>query len=167
MRLVTSSNFCSPCIEGLWRSLLMRVNLVDRFWGGSCHKPDEYSKQYHLTLDIRLLPLAQFRNDTLQGGGSGRSKESYSLTWSKLEGGKVFPEFQNSTKFLINDTDTQTWFGVDVEFHTDEVRNDPFHLLRSRWFFANLSPCEGQMEPRIIVTQDYAEVVSSMRNPEM
>jgi len=154
MRPMTSSNLCSPCTEGLWLSLFSRVNLVDGF-GGVCHKPDEHSDEYHLKQEVRVIPLAQFRNNTSSLSlDDAKSHESFNITWSRMGTGEVYSEFQNSTTFILKDSDVRKWIQVDVEFHTDEVRSDPKRMLRSSWFILSFNTCEEILNPKVFATQD-------------
>jgi hypothetical protein len=157
MRDVTSPDFCAPCTEGLWRALFSRINIVDTF-GGGCHPPDEHSDQYHWNMEMNLLPLAQFRNLSLSGATS--RNESFSITYTRLEDGKPYPELQNSTSFITNDSDVGVWYQADLQFHTDEVKSDPDNLLTSSWYFVTINYCKDIMEPEFIVTQNYSEVAS-------
>ena len=75
MRIVTSPNFCKVCLEGLWYSLLRRVDLIDDL-------EVECSSQaggtgFLRTANLKLVPLAQFRADAVT------ANESYSVTWYK------------------------------------------------------------------------------------
>jgi hypothetical protein len=150
MRRVTSPNFCPPCIEGLWRSLLRRVSLIDGMSSGS-HGPDAHSDQNHTYIELHLLPLAQFRETNIF---SEPLKESFSITYSRLGNGNVIHKFQNSTNFFINDDEVRIWFHVEIEFHTDEVRSDPDGLLRTSLFFVVLGNFEDQTELKLVVTSD-------------
>jgi len=154
MRIVTSPNFCSPCIEGLWLSLFNRINLVDGL-GGVCHKPDDHSDEYHYKMDLHVIPLAQLRNDTPSLDlDKLKHHESLNITWSNSETGEVYSDYQNSTTFMLKDSDVQKWIRMDIEFHTDEVRSDPGGMLKRLWFILNFNTCEEILNPKVIVTQD-------------
>jgi len=140
MRLVTSPNFCSPCIEGLWLSLFRRVGLIDTF-GGAAHPPDDHLDKNHTVITLGFLSLGQFRGqDQDEDPDLESPKEHVSVTYSKLEDEKKYPEFQDSSEFVIKEEDYGKWFRADVQFHTEEVRNDPHNTLTNGLLFMALAP---------------------------
>lgn len=120
MRQVPTPNFCKVCREGLWMSLLRRVDLVDHTIV-SCHHDFE-TKKSKTTIDLKLVPLGQFREGSMFPG------EGYTITWSK--DGQILDEFTNKTH-LEGSPDSST-YTVDVKFATEEVRVDKDGLLTSR-----------------------------------
>lgn len=115
MRQVTTPNFCKVCIEGLWLSLLRRVDLIDDVatacGGGG------------LTAELALVPLAQFRADAVAPA------ESYSVVWTR--DGEVLHEFTNQTRLVVEKVKEGAVYAVDVAFATEEVRKDKDGLLKS------------------------------------
>jgi len=150
MRLVTSPNFCAACTEGLWLSLFRRVKIVDSFVG-TCHPPDEHSDQHHKIMELKLLSLAQFRNASVL---DNIPKESYKITYSRFPGGEPLPEFQNSSSFVMNDDEVRTWFQIEIEFHSDEVRRDPDRLLRDNWILMSFDKCEESSSDDSFIATD-------------
>ncbi|KAK7689832.1 hypothetical protein QCA50_006471 [Cerrena zonata] len=61
MRIVTTPNFCKACLEGLWHSLLRRVDLIDDIVT-DCEIAPGFPTTWKRTLDLKLVPLAQFRD---------------------------------------------------------------------------------------------------------
>ncbi|KAF9453158.1 hypothetical protein P691DRAFT_802037 [Macrolepiota fuliginosa MF-IS2] len=123
MRVVTTPNFCKVCIEGLWLSLLKRVNLIDNFTE-SCTRaglPDPWAKSFNL----ELVPLAQLR----QGVEGPINNEAYAIVWEK--DGVVLDEFANQTYVTVDDAGSVGVYTVSVKFSTDEVRVDKEGLLKA------------------------------------
>lgn len=121
MRIVTSPNFCKACIEGLWLSLLKRVDLIDDV-EEACERQ---SGRWVKTIDLKLLPLAQFRADPAEN----KNHESYAITWSKDK--KVLKHFTNQTRLEVAGNDAVGTYAIGVQFTTDEVRVDKDKLLFS------------------------------------
>jgi hypothetical protein len=115
MRNMTHPNFCSVCKEGLWISLLKRVNLIDSI-SESC--TTERSK----VLEAKLLPLAQFRENPL-------ANELYTVSWKK--NGQVLSNFANLTQIEISSQVTGN-YTVDVQLYTDEIRLNDSNLKDSK-----------------------------------
>lgn len=124
MRSVTKPNFCKVCLEGLWLSLLKRIDLIDdsRIICG---------RDRHRTLEVDLVPLAEFREHPVS------SKESYSIAWSK--DGKVLPHFANMTH--VDVSDEVGMYHVDVQFSMEEVRVDKDKLLGASMSFTVTETC--------------------------
>ncbi|TFK39079.1 IgA peptidase M64-domain-containing protein [Crucibulum laeve] len=117
MRVVTSPNFCSVCTEGLWLSLLKRVDLIDNVTENCEWRSDPHSGGIWIkTINLHLLPLAQLRTDT----ASIKSEESYTITWKRA--GIVMNEFTNRTRLEIDDGHALGRYTISVQFTTDEVR---------------------------------------------
>ncbi|KAK0464786.1 IgA peptidase M64-domain-containing protein [Desarmillaria tabescens] len=115
MRLVTTSNFCKVCLEGLWHALLSKVNLIDDVTEGCSGK----SK----TLTVELIPLAQFRQVPIE------PNESYTITWSR--NGEVIEAFTNKTTLIVDENAGAT-YTVTAKYATTEVRVDKEgHLVDS------------------------------------
>lgn len=149
MRIVTTPNFCSVCIEGLWLSLLRRVNLLDDVtedcqWYSETQSTTPHSDFNSSTntnssrsfnsarlkkrLTAHLIPLAQFRSDT-DMHNMRRPKETYAITWSK--NGKPLEDFANETTVEIDDDEALGTYTIDVKYTTEEVRLDKDGLLIS------------------------------------
>lgn len=124
MRVVTTPNFCKVCIEGLWLSLLKRVNLIDNLTE-SCTR-ENLSGAWTKTLNLDLVPLAQFRD----GEDEPINSEAYTIIWEK--DGVTIDEFANKTYISMDDKDSIGQYTISVEFSTDEVRVDKEGLLKSR-----------------------------------
>lgn len=131
MRIVTTPNFCKVCLEGLWLSLLRRVDLIDSFRVGCVEttsdtpSPAPDAKKWKRTLEVDLVPLAQFREEGIDGD------ESYTITW--LKDREVLEAFTNKTRVEVDDNELAIGsYIVDVQFITPEVRVDKDHLLMSR-----------------------------------
>ncbi|KAJ7600264.1 IgA peptidase M64-domain-containing protein [Mycena floridula] len=105
MRVVTTPDFCTVCVEGLWYSLLSRVSLIEEV-KESC---SGLSKNLHLT----VVPLAEFRQVPID------VDESWTITWSHE--GKVISEFTNKTTLSI-DGDALGSYQIQVEYTTAEIR---------------------------------------------
>ncbi|KZP26330.1 hypothetical protein FIBSPDRAFT_732610 [Athelia psychrophila] len=131
MRAVTTPNLCNVCLEGLWHSLLKRVDLIDDITDGCTRS--EGSAEWSRTLELRLLPLAQFRDGGLISG------ESYSVLWKK--DGKLLDEYTNQTRLSLPDGTAQGKYAVEVEFTTKEVRVDTDALLTAKAEHIIDSPC--------------------------
>lgn len=124
MRSVTKPNFCKVCLEGLWLSLLKRIDLIDNF-------KIMCGRDRHRTFEVDLVPLAEFREHPIS------SEESYSIAWSK--DGKVLPQFANMTHVDVGD-EVGTYH-IDVQFSTEEVRVDKDGLLGASRSFTVTETC--------------------------
>ncbi|KAF9221527.1 hypothetical protein BS17DRAFT_710998 [Gyrodon lividus] len=129
MRSVVKPNFCKVCLEGLWLSLLKRVDLIEDL-RLTCSSPSTKM------IEVDLVKLAQFREQPI------KSAESYTIKWSK--DGQVLENFTNRTKVeLENITGT---YRVDVAYAIDEVRLDPQGYLKaSRTFDVTDNPSCAQV----------------------
>ena len=121
MRQVTTPNFCKVCIEGLWTSLLRRVDLIDDVVT-EC-STSAGSDKVNLTADLQLVPLASLRTDAVA------PEESYTILWTK--DGELLSRFTNKTQLIVEDADADAVYTVDVTFTTEEVRVDKEGLLSS------------------------------------
>ncbi|KAG6879333.1 hypothetical protein C0992_003467 [Termitomyces sp. T32_za158] len=125
MRSVTTPDFCKVCIEGLWLSLLRRVNLIDGIQEGceqrALEANESFTSTWTRTLDLTLVPLAQFRERQT------RAKESYIIEWRKDR--KLLSVFTNQTRLVLNDLEAIGTYSINVTFATDEVRLDKDNLL--------------------------------------
>lgn len=128
MRIVTTPNFCKVCLEGLWHSLLRRVDLIDNVEVG-CSELDRR------TVSLNLVPLAEFRTDAVA------ASESYSIMWYK--DGRVLDAFTNTTALDLDDGEALGHYTVDVQFSTEEVRVDKDNLLFSRSDFDIADRCSS------------------------
>ncbi|ETW82139.1 hypothetical protein HETIRDRAFT_61336 [Heterobasidion irregulare TC 32-1] len=121
MRLTTGPNFCKVCIEGLWYSLLSRVDPIDSL-ETDC-RLDAETETWKRTLNVTLIPLGQFREDPPD------ARESYTIVWT--QDGKELTRFANQTVVVVDDDEGLGEFGVGVRFVTEEVRSDPSGLLET------------------------------------
>lgn len=118
MRIVTSSNFCDVCVEGLWRALLERIELIDDIQTG-CHL--NMFGIVRRFIRASLIPLAQFRLEP------NEKNEAYIVVWSK--DGEELTEFSNKTTIEVDNVTGN--YTVEVRFITDEVRVDVEGYLTS------------------------------------
>jgi hypothetical protein len=120
MRLVTSPNFCSVCLEELWLALARRVSLIDAIdTSVSCN--GNAGQQSIITLT--LVPLAHLRDGGIVEG------ERYNIQWAK--DGNHLPKWDDQTEITLGNGDTGT-YAARVYFKTDEVRKDPKGYLSAR-----------------------------------
>jgi len=138
MRVVTSPNLCKVCTEGLWLSLLHRVDFIDDVISG-CKPSPSWPSEWLRTIDLQLIPLAQLRRFSNSSSPNLDLKESYSITWSK--NGQVLDQFQDQTHLEVDDVDGPGVYSIDVVFSTDEVRFDPEGLLTTGGEFNVLGHC--------------------------
>ncbi|KZT34453.1 hypothetical protein SISSUDRAFT_1115124 [Sistotremastrum suecicum HHB10207 ss-3] len=138
MRSVTLPNFCSPCLEGLWLSLLRRVDLIDEVTLKCV--PSKHSESSLLEIALDLLPLAHLREDAHES--LKYSAEAYVIHW-ELNGIRQ-EGWDNSTVIQIPENAMkgvgefeEGSVGVHVQFLTLEVRRDVKQLLQAwrtvRW----------------------------------
>jgi len=132
MRIVTTPNFCKVCLEGLWLSLLKRIDLIDGLTE-SCVR--NTGTQWFKALNLDLIALAHLRETK----GFGPSNETYSITWKK--DGKVLDIFQDQTYISLRDTEAVGKYSIHVQFHTDEVRLDRKGYLTSVREYEITSSC--------------------------
>lgn len=120
MRVVTSPNFCKVCLEGLWLSLLRRVDFVDDVtedceWRTDIGKPSSPGT-WVKAINLHLLPLAQFRSES----EGYLPSESYTITWTRA--GRVIHEFTNQTRLEIDNEQAVGSYTIKVKFASDEIR---------------------------------------------
>lgn len=137
MRLVTTPGFCKVCIEGLWLSLLRRVNLIDGIQEG-CEQGELKTNEnstfgWTKTLDLKLVPLAQFRSHQT------RTQESYTIKWWKDH--KLLNDFTNQTRLALNDLEAIGTYSISVAFATEEVRLDKDNLLTANSTYQISTTC--------------------------
>ncbi|RDB19088.1 hypothetical protein Hypma_014325 [Hypsizygus marmoreus] len=140
MRIVTSPNFCKVCIEGLWLSLLRRVSLIDDVKEACEWRPVPLTSttqegSWIKTLDLQLVPLAQFRSDAPEV----ERNESYTITWWKDR--RVLKEFTNMTRIEVAGDHQLGTYSISVKFSTDEVKVDKEKLLSSGIKYTVKSNC--------------------------
>ncbi|THH17272.1 hypothetical protein EW146_g3507 [Bondarzewia mesenterica] len=111
MRLTTRPDFCKVCIEGLWSSLLSRVDLIDGL-ETQCQL-DSDAQTWKRALNLRLVPIGQFREEPV------RAQESYTIEWT--QNGVQLAEFANQTVVVVDDEEALGVFEVAVKFATEEV----------------------------------------------
>ncbi|CCM05737.1 uncharacterized protein FIBRA_07969 [Fibroporia radiculosa] len=137
MRIVTSPNFCSVCLEGLWLSLLRRIDLIDDIkrtcvMGGTT---SGHASGWKSAIEVGLVPLAQFRGDTID------AQESYTIIWRK--DGEILEAFTNKTRVEVDDDVSLGVYTVDVQFATSEVRVDKDRLLVSNGTYEITETCSA------------------------
>ncbi|KAK0185747.1 hypothetical protein F5146DRAFT_1071337 [Armillaria mellea] len=125
MRLVTTSNFCKVCLEGLWHALLSKVSLIDSVSEGCSGK--------FKTLSVELIPLAQFRQVPIE------PTESYTITWSR--DGEVIDEFTNKTTLIVDENGSTT-YTVTAKYVTTEVLVDKEGHLVDSMEYTVIGACE-------------------------
>ncbi|KAJ6584528.1 hypothetical protein B0H19DRAFT_1249484 [Mycena capillaripes] len=123
---LTTPNFCKACLEGLWLNLLRDVTLIDAL-NESCPLQADGTVS---TLNLRLVPLAQFRTAVVEG-----LDESYTITWSK--DGAVLPGLTNKTQVDV----APGTYAVDVKYSTSEVRVDPNNVLSTHMDYTVSENC--------------------------
>ncbi|KAI0075088.1 hypothetical protein K474DRAFT_1600448 [Panus rudis PR-1116 ss-1] len=141
MRIVTTPNFCKACLEGLWLSLLRRVDFIDNI-DTSCELTPTFPSRWKRTLDLKLVPLGQFRPElVLDEVKLDDSSEKYEIHWYK--DGRALPEFDDLTHVEVDDEDGGGVgiYSVEVKFTTSEVRVDPDGLLLSGGDFNIVDRC--------------------------
>ncbi|KAH8085940.1 IgA peptidase M64-domain-containing protein [Cristinia sonorae] len=142
MRIVTTPDFCKACLEGLWLSLLRRVDFIDSI-SASCEQIGVSPPRFNRVLDLSLVPLAQFRlppEDDLQATARV-PEESYTIRWFK--DGAELEEFEGKTRVEVDDKDGQGvgLYTLEVMFKTEEVRIDTDGLLKSGGDFLVAETC--------------------------
>ncbi|KAG9315682.1 IgA peptidase M64-domain-containing protein [Chiua virens] len=124
MRTVARPNFCSVCLEGLWFSLLKRVDLIDDL-RVTCSGASRYM------VALELVALAQLREQPIERA------ESYTISWTK--DGRVLDAFANRTRVELDDAEGT--YRVDIIYAIDEVRLDPHGYLRASRTFDVTRAC--------------------------
>ncbi|KAF7972035.1 hypothetical protein HWV62_19259 [Athelia sp. TMB] len=138
MRAVTTPNLCKVCLEGLWHSLLKRVDLIDDITDVCLiHKG---SAGWSRTLELRLLPLAQFRE------APSLSSESYSIIWRK--DGILLDEYKNKTRLSFPDGGAKGIYAVEVELTTEDVKIDKDNLLTAKAEYTIDTSCVDKHQAR-------------------
>jgi hypothetical protein len=141
MRDVRKPNFCKVCTEALWLSLLKRVNLLDEVREGCrwIHPSGDFGRlsgltgRWQKTLDITLVPLAQFRKDAVG------TEESYIIKWTK--DGMPLGGFTNETRIEIDDEISLGTYTIEIKFVTEEVRLDRDNVLTTSSEFTVTKRC--------------------------
>ncbi|KAF9005471.1 hypothetical protein BDQ17DRAFT_1423958 [Cyathus striatus] len=131
MRIVTQPNLCKVCLEGLWFSLLRRVDLIDNVTEGCV----EHNGSLVKTIDLSLVPLAHLREED---EGAFKAKESYTITWRRV--GEVLKEFTNMTRIEVDNELAVAQYTISVEFATEEVREES-DLLKASLSYNVLEKC--------------------------
>lgn len=127
MRLVTFPDLCKACLEGLWLSLLQRVNLIEGVHEECIWTPASFSPfpgHWKKRLEVQLIPLARLRVEPIS------ATETFTIIWTK--DGQVLEDFTNKTRIEVDDGEALGTFSIDVKFATEEVRKDPHGRLTSR-----------------------------------
>jgi hypothetical protein len=140
MRAVTTPNFCKVCLEGLWLSLLRRVNLIDGIKEDCQERTtgDDTPARWVKTIEAQLIPLAHLRYDTQ----ASAVRESYTIIWHK--DGQILDKFTNKTVLEIDDDQILANYSLLVSFATNEVRRDDDGVLQSRQDLIVLKRCGGR-----------------------
>ncbi|KAF8627467.1 hypothetical protein AX17_006279 [Amanita inopinata Kibby_2008] len=137
MRAVTTPNFCKVCLEGLWLSLLRRVDLIDSIEEDCKWRSfdDGSHGTWVKTIEAKLVPLAHLR----QGTSAVSAKESYSIVW--YEDGRIQERFINKTVIEVDDSQIPRNYTILVKFSTDEIRLDREGLLERRREYEVTAKC--------------------------
>ena len=77
-------------------------------------------------VDLQLLPLAQFRTESII------PKESYTVKWKK--DGRTIQQFTNQPRFEVDGGDAVGRWTVMIKFATEEVRVDDARLYSRAQF---------------------------------
>ena len=117
MRIVTTPDFCSVCMEDLWLKLLKRVDLIDSI---SIESTSSGSKTHKVSL--KLAPLAELRDVPVP------EQESWLIEWYKGTDKKRLNDLTNRTTVELD----RGYYIVDVRFFTEEIRVDRERLTWSR-----------------------------------
>jgi hypothetical protein len=113
MRNMTTNQFCSVCKEGMWRSFLSKISLIDSV-NVECHASGHRAT-------VVPLKLAQFRQNGIISG------EKYTVVWTKNK--KRISEFDDLFTITIPASESAAEWKVKVVFETPEVRYDPDNAL--------------------------------------
>jgi hypothetical protein len=108
MRNMTSVDFCSPCIEGMWLELLNRMSLIDDV--------DVVSSGGNVAVTLAVVPLAQFR------AGGARPGEAYTVEWTR--NGVVQSNLANTYTFSGTQASLAGTWRVTVKYINPEIRRD-------------------------------------------
>lgn len=140
MRTVTTPNFCKVCLEGLWLSLLRRVNLIDGITEDCQERMvgEDTPARWVKTIEAQLIPLAHLRFDVQ----ASAARESYTIIWRK--DGQVLDSFTNKTVLEIDDHLIPANYSLSVGFATEEVRRDDDGVLQSRQDLIISERCGGK-----------------------
>lgn len=119
MRNMTSTEFCSVCIENMWLKFFERIELIDQVVVTDTTK-----------VAVRVIPLAQLRVNQTLG-----CHETLTVTWLKC--GVEQPQFQNlfHVDLACVPGGARGQWTVRVRFQTPAVRLDPRNLLQSEKAF--------------------------------
>lgn len=115
MRNMSSTDFCSPCIEGMWQQLLARMSLIDDVVVTTAGS--------QTSINLKVVPLAQFRE------GGARPGEVYSALWRLNNVAR--PEFDNQFSISLPTSSARGIWSVTVSFTTPEIRHDPSGVTTS------------------------------------
>lgn len=107
-----SVDFCDACIEGLWRSLLSPLTLVEEVTQIS-------HSETQTNVTLALLPLAELREIP-------RTTEAYTISWYDADGTEI-EDWANKTSVLV-EKDAGS-LEVEVRFWTTQVRVDENGVL--------------------------------------
>ena len=108
MRNMTSVDFCSPCIEGMWLELLNRLSLIDDV--------DVTTTGGNTVVTLSVIPLAQFRP------AGPRPGESYTIEWRR--NGVVQGNLANQYTFSGTQASLAGTWVVNVDYTNPEIRVD-------------------------------------------
>ncbi|KAJ3002331.1 hypothetical protein HKX48_002376, partial [Thoreauomyces humboldtii] len=136
MRNMQQSTFCSVCNEGLWISLMSRLDLIESV-ESTCAKSGSTPR-----VTIVPLPLAQFRKPV----DLGREVEAFTVRWYTLPQQSVqaapltvqtreaapWTHVRRLDDQFVADVEPGPW-KVEVSFLTEKVRNDEDGVLDAQW----------------------------------
>ncbi|KAJ3563209.1 hypothetical protein NP233_g9086 [Leucocoprinus birnbaumii] len=149
MRVVTTPNFCKVCTEGLWISLMKRIDLVDTLTDSCCYGTGD-KDGWHKVLNLDLIPLAQLREqpEGVDGPFEPPNNEKYSINWFK--DGEYLEEFTDQTSIALPDAEGIGHYRVTIRFTTDEVLVDEDDVMASEWEYEVTSFCQDQIPPSLL-----------------
>ena len=114
MRNTYRPDFCNACLEGLWLSLLDDLSLLDNVTQAA-------QADGSTNVTLALLPLAEHRQVP------NPHAEAYTVLWYGADENAVLEEWTNRTSALLGPEVAE--FGVEVRFHTEQVRVDSKGVL--------------------------------------
>jgi len=108
MRNMTSTDFCSPCIEGMWLHLLNMMSLIDDV--------DVTTSGSNVAVTLSVVPLAHFRP------AGPREGEEYVVEWR--QNGNVRSDLANQFNFNGTQASLAGSWSVYVKYINPEIRVD-------------------------------------------
>ncbi|GAO49400.1 hypothetical protein SAICODRAFT_100589 [Saitoella complicata NRRL Y-17804] len=121
MRNMSRPTLCKPCVEGLWRSLMSRVDLIESV--------KIMTSKDEVSVSLRTMHFGKFREDRNRIVG-----EELKVSWYRDN--VRLPQFDD--EFSVSGTSEHMWgnWAIEVELLTPEVRSDPNGYLKSETYFS-------------------------------